>query len=63
MSRERVQAWFEQQGLDGIVLGPGCTSHFVAACSAGLSAWRSVRGESVWRAEPEPPLHPYPFVC
>jgi uncharacterized protein len=62
-SRTKVQAWFELQGLAGVMLEPACTNHFVAACSAALAAWRSVRGEAVWRAEPEPPLHPYSFVC
>jgi uncharacterized protein len=62
-SRSRVQAWLELQGLAGIMLEPVCTSHFVAACSAALAAWKSIRGESVWRAEPEPPFHPYRFVC
>jgi predicted nuclease with RNAse H fold len=62
-SRRAVQGWFDQQGVTSLSFQEGCTSHFVAACAAALAAWRWARGEAVWKRGPEPPFHPYWFVC
>jgi len=60
---EELEAWFKSQGISGIDLKSGCTAHFIAACLAALAAWKWSKSDWMWRAEAEPPFHPFDFVC
>jgi len=41
----------------------GPSSHSVASVGAALAAWGWRRGTCNWKAEAEPPWHPYDFAC
>ncbi len=62
-SRDRLLAWLERQGLQGASICPGPTEHFVAACASALAAWHWHRGQSVWLAPAQPPIHPFDYCC
>lgn len=61
--RGRLLDRFEGAGLEGVTMADPVSSHGVAACAAALAAWGWTRGETAWRADAEPPSHPFDFVA
>lgn len=62
-ARLRLLAWLEEQGLADAADIESPSDHYVAACSAALSAWKWYLGESVWLQPAEPPIHPFDYAC
>lgn len=62
-SRRRLLDWLEGQGLVGAGDLPADSDHLIAACAAVLGTWRWADGHSAWLAPPQPPLHPFAYIC
>jgi len=62
-SRGRLLSWLEQQGMHGVAGCNDSSDHLVAACGCALAAWCWHRGQSVWLAPAQPPIHPFDYCC
>ena len=62
-ARQRLLTWLEDQGLGGVAAGENPSDHYVAACAAGLAAWKWSCDQTVWKESAMPPWHPFDYAC
>ena len=62
-ARYNLLLWLERQGVEGVSTSDDPGSHYVAACSCALAAWKWSLNQSVWIEEAAPPFHPFDFAC